>query len=304
MISIIIPTYNASKCLKELLEALEQQTMKCEEIIIIDSSSTDDTIEIAKSFGAKVITIPKQEFDHGGTRTKAAKFAGGKILIYLTQDALPYNKYAIENIIKPFYKDEKIGAAYGRQIPYPNATPFARHLRIFNYPEKSYVRSLKDKSKYGLKTCFCSNSFAAYRKSALEEIGWFKNRLIVGEDSYAVAKMLLKGYKVAYVAEAKVYHSHNYSIMQEFKRYFDIGVFHKKEKWLLDTFGKATGEGRKYLFSEIKFLLGNGCYYLIPKSFFWSMFKFIGYRLGYNYDKLPISLVKRLSMHRDWWKQD
>ena len=301
MISVIIPTYNAEKYLPKLLEILHHQTIKYEEIIIIDSSSKDNTIEIAKSFGAKVITIPKQEFDHGGTRTIAGKIAKGDILVYLTQDALPCDKYAIENLVNPFYKDEKIGVSFGRQLPYPDATLLAKHLRNFNYPDKSYVRSINEKEKYGLRTCFCSNSFAAYRKSALEEIGWFKNGLIVSEDSYAVAKMLLKGYKVAYVSEAMVYHSHNYTIFQELKRYFDIGVFHRRERWLIDTFGKATGEGKRYILSELKFLLSNHYYHLLPEFFVRNMFKFIGYKLGYNYYKLPKSIIKKLSMHSKWW---
>lgn len=301
MISIIVPTYNASKYLKKLLEVLNQQTIKFEEIIIIDSSSTDNTIDIAKSFGAKVITIPKEEFDHGGTRTKAGKIAKGNILVYLTQDTLPYNEYTIENLVKPFYNDEEIGATFGRQLPYPDAIFFAKHLRFFNYPDRSYMRSIKDKEKYGLKTCFCSNSFAAYRKSILEEVGWFKNGLIVSEDSYVVAKMLLKGYKIAYIAEAMVYHSHNYTIFQEFKRYFDIGVFHKQEYWLIDIFGKATGEGKKYVLSELKFIVNSNCYHLLPEFLVRNFLKFIGYKLGYNYNLLPKALIKRLSMHSTWW---
>jgi len=303
-ISILIPTYNAEKYLLKLINALKQQTLAhFFEIIIIDSSSQDNTISIAKKLNIKFFIIPQEEFDHGGTRTKIGKIAKGNILVYLTQDALPYNKYTIENLIKPLCINEKIGAAYGRQLPYPNATSFAKHLRSFNYPENSYIRDINDKEKYGLKTCFCSNSFAAYKKSALEEIGWFKDGLIVSEDSYAVAKMLLKGYKVAYVAEALVYHSHNYTILQEIKRYFDIGVFHRNEKWLLDTFGIAANEGEKYIHSEFKFLLNNHLYHLLPEFCIRNLSKFIGYKLGYNYHKLPKNLIQKLSMHASWWNK-
>ena len=302
-ISIIIPTYNASKYLSALLQRIKESILKEKtEILIIDSSSTDNTIEIARSFNTKIITIPKHKFDHGGTRTNAGKIAKGEILIYLTQDALPSDKYAIRNLIIPFYKDEKISVTFGRQLPHSDATPFAKHLRIFNYPDKSYVRSLQDKERYGLKTCFCSNSFAAYRKSALEKIGWFKNGLIVSEDSYAVAKMILKGYKVAYVSEAMVYHSHNYTLFQEVKRYFDIGVFHRNEKWIKDIFGCATKQGKKYVISELKFLLRNHYYHLVPEFVIRNFFKYLGYKLGYNYRLLPLKLIKRLSFHTDWWQ--
>jgi len=301
MISIIIPTYNASKYLKRLLESLDQQTMKCEEIIIVDSSSADNTIDIAKLFDAKVIIISQQEFDHGGTRTKAGKIAKGDILVYLTQDAVPYDKYSIQTLVRPFYEDEKIGAVFGRQVPYPNATPFAKHLRVFNYPDRSYIRTIDDKEKYGLKTCFCSNSFSAYRKKVLEEIGWFKNGLILGEDSYAGAKVLLEGYKIAYVADSIVHHSHNYSIVQEFKRYFDIGVFHREESWLLQTFGRPEEEGLRYILSEFNFLCQKGYWYLLPTAILRVFAKFLGYKLGRYHCKMPMYLKKKFSLHFFWW---
>ena len=301
MIAVIIPTYNASKYLSKLFKILRQQTVNINEIIIIDSSSTDNTVDIAKTYGAEIVIISKDEFDHGGTRTKAGKISKGDILIYLTQDALPYDEHTIENIVKPFQNDEKIGAAFGRQLPYPDATPFAKHLRLFNYPDKSYLRSIEDKEKYGLKACFCSNSFAAYRRAALEEIEWFKDNLIFGEDACAGAKLLLAGYKIAYMAEAKVYHSHNYTIVQELKRYFDLGVFHKSEHWLLEEFGRAEGEGKKYLKSELSFLFGQHKLYLLPEFIIRNGMKFLGYKLGKNFDKLPTSLTRYLSMNKNYW---
>ena len=244
-ISIIIPTYNAEKYLPTLLEALKSQEISFE-LMIIDSSSTDNTVEIAKTYTNRIIVIPNAEFDHGGTRTKAAKTATGDIIVFLTQDALPCENDSIEKILKPF-RDARVAAVFGRQIPYKNTSLFGKHLRAFNYRETSYVRTLQDKEQYGIKTAFLSDSFAAYRKSSLEYIDWFKDGLIVGEDTYAGAKILVDGFSLAYCAEAKVYHSHSYTIIEEFKRYFDIGVFHKSEHWILETFGKAEGEGGKYV---------------------------------------------------------
>ncbi|MBN1392850.1 MAG: glycosyltransferase [Sedimentisphaerales bacterium] len=280
MISVIIPTHNASKLLPSLLKRLQMQTARDYELIVIDSSSSDDTVDITKSHRADVITIPRLEFDHGGTRTLAAMKAKGDILIYLTQDALPYNEYAVENIVRPLVEDRNIGAAFGRQLPHPDASLFAEHLRLFNYPQTSYARTLRDKEKYGIKTAFLSNSFAAYRKSVLEEIGYFKNGLSFGEDTCAAAKMLLKGYKIAYVAEAMVLHSHNHTIRQDFIRYFDMGKFHKRENWLLKEFGKAEGEGIKYVKSEFKFLLRRKRFDLFPEFVLRLIMKYSGYTLG------------------------
>jgi len=299
-ISVIIPTYNGEVYLPKLLEALKSQTVSFE-LIIIDSSSSDNTLNIAKKYADKIISIPQSEFDHGGTRTKAGKEAKGDILVFLTQDALPYNNKSIENIVKIF-DNPNIGASYGRQLAYNHTNPFGTHLREFNYGTESYIRELKDKDKFGIKTAFLSDSFASYRRTALEEINWIKDGLIVGEDSYAGAKLILKGYSLAYLSDAKVYHSHSYTIVQEFKRYFDIGVFHKREDWILKEFGKAEGEGGKYIKSEIKYLISNNLYHLIPQFFIRNGMKYLGYKLGQKYKLIPLKLIKKLSMHSFWWK--
>lgn len=300
MISIIIPTYNAEPYIQELMEIISTQSYKDFELIIIDSSSKDVTVEIAKEYTDNVIVIPQNEFDHGGTRAKVAQIATSDILVFLTQDALPYDENTIENIIKIF-DNQKISAAYGKQIPYEETSLFGKHLRQFNYGENSYVRDRNDIKKYGLKTAFLSDSFAAYRRNALENIGWFKDGLILGEDTYAGAKMILSGYSLAYVADAKVYHSHSYTILEEFRRYFDIGVFHKSEDWILQEFGKAEGEGMKYVKSEINYLLSNGAWYLLPEFIIRNGMKYLGYKLGQKYEKLPKWMIKRFSMHYRWW---
>jgi len=298
-ISVIIPTYNAEKYLPPLLEKLKKQTIAFE-LIIIDSSSTDDTVNIAKRYTKNIITIPKLEFDHGGTRTKAAKTATGDIIVFLTQDALPCEDDSIEKLLIPF-QDTKVGTVFGRQIPYEDTSLFGKHLRTFNYSETSYIRTLQDKEQHGIKTAFLSDSFAAYRKSSLEHIGWFKDGLIVGEDNYAGAKILLAHYALAYCAKAKVYHSHSYTPIKEFKRYFDIGVFHSQESWMIETFGKPEGEGGKYVKSEFKYLLKHHAYHKIPEFFIRNGMKYFGYKLGQAHKSLPLSLVKKLSLHHLWW---
>lgn len=92
-ISIIIPTYNASKYLPDLLKKISAQTVQYDEIIVIDSSSTDNTIDIAKSYGAEIIVIPKEQFDHALTRNTAAAKAKGNILVFFTQDAMPADEF-------------------------------------------------------------------------------------------------------------------------------------------------------------------------------------------------------------------
>ena len=301
--SIIIPTYNAENYLPKLLDKLTDQTLPYYELIIIDSSSKDKTVEIAKKYTNKVIVIPSSEFDHGGTRAMAAEIASGDVLVYFTQDALPYDESCVENILQVF-KEHNVAAAYGRQLSYPDTNIFGKHLRLFNYPDKTEFRNKENIAKYGIKTAQLSNSFSAYRRSLLLEQGNFKDHSILGEDVYIGAKFILAGYTLAYVGEAKVYHSHSYSIWEEFKRYFDIGVFHQCERWILDYFGKADGEGAKYVKSELNYILYNKAWYLIPEWFIRNGVKFLGYKLGQNYTKLPLSFVKKLSMHNRWWNKE
>jgi rhamnosyltransferase len=300
-LSIIIPTYNAQEYLPKQLERLSEQSIDFE-LIIIDSSSSDRSVEIARRYTDHIIIIPQSEFDHGGTRTKAAKRASGDIVLFLTQDALPTDNYTIENIIRVF-EDEKIGAVYGRQIPYEESSLFGKHLRAFNYPSTSHRRTLSDRDRYGIKTVFLSDSFAAYRVSALIDIDWIKDGLISSEDSYAGAKMLLAGYDLAYEANAQVYHSHSYSIVEEFRRYFDIGVFYNRQRWIIEKFGRAEGEGGRYIKSELNYLIKNRAYLKIPEFFIRNGMKYIGYKLGQNYHHLPKSILYRATMHRSWWSR-
>ena len=302
MVSIIIPTYHAEKYLTTLLEKLKDQSFSEFELLIIDSSSTDKTVEIAKKYTDNVIVIPQHEFDHGGTRTKAAQLARGDILLFLTQDALPFDTDTIEKMVKVF-DNKQVGAAYGKQLAYKETNLFGKHLRTFNYTDNSYIRDKKDIAQYGIKTAFLSDSFAAYRKTALEDIGWFKDKLILGEDTYAGAKMILADYALAYVSEARVYHSHSYTVIQEFKRYFDIGVFHQCESWILKEFGKPEGEGMRYIKSEFKYLLEKDAWYLIPEFFVRNGMKYLGYKMGKHYKKLPYWLIQKISMHHRWWKR-
>ena len=149
-------------------------------------------------------------------------------------------------IIAPFF-DPKVGAVCGRQLPHLDAAPLAKHARYFNYPEGIQVKTMADVQRLGIKTAFMSNSFAAYRGAVLSGIGGFPEHVIFAEDMYVAAKMLILGWKVVYAGDAQCFHSHNYSIAEEFKRYFDIGVFHAREKWIGQRFGSAGGEGMRYL---------------------------------------------------------
>lgn len=303
-VALVVPTLNAGSKWKEWLYSFSKQTFKPQHLIIIDSSSMDNTVELARQEGFNITIIAKHEFNHGGTRQLAVSMISKvEIIVFLTQDAILANVYSLEKLLNCF-ENNQIGAAYGRQLPNINEESTGFHARLFNYPDESKIKSVNDASSMGIKTAFISNSFAAYRTNSLLGVGGFPKRTILGEDTYVAAKMLLAGWKIAYCAEAQVYHSHNYSFFQEFKRYFDIGVFHSRESWIREKLGQAEGEGLRFVLSEFRFVLSKGKWYLIPSIFIRTVLKYLGYRLGIREKNLPFQWKKYFSMHKQYWDQE
>jgi len=298
MISVIIPTRNAEDYIHRLLTSLRGQSIPSE-IIVIDSSSPDTTVKIADSFGVKTKIIVKGNFDHGGTRNLAVTHAEGNIIVFLTQDAMPDDKYFLENLIKPLENPE-IAAAYGRQVPEADARPSEKFARFFNYPEVPLIKGRDDISELGIKTFFFSNVCSAIRKKEFEELGGFTEKIIMNEDMLLASKLILNGYKIAYVPEAKVIHSHNYSWIQQFKRYFDIGVFFKKNSSALEHV-KAYNVGTEFLKEELRYLLKNRSYRGFAYVTGETIAKYFGYKLGLHYAVLPNPARKKFSMHSHYW---
>lgn len=301
-IGLVVPTLNAGHRWPAWLAAFARQAAKPLHALVIDSSSQDATVALTKNDGIDVHIIPKAEFNHGATRQLAAEMlADTEIIVYLTQDAILADPYAIQRLISSF-SDETVGAAYGRQLPRKDAGRIGSFARLFNYPEKSRTKSLADTPELGIKTAFISNSFAAYRRSALLETGGFPQNTIMSEDTCVAARMLLAGWKVAYNAEALVYHSHDYGFWEEFRRYFDTGVFHAREPWIRERFGIAETEGKRYVISELAYLLREAPW-LIPSATLRTLLKFFGYRLGILEAHLPKMLKQSFSMNKNYWKE-
>jgi rhamnosyltransferase len=299
-VGLIVPTLNAGSLWESWLKAFAQQTRKPDYLLVIDSSSSDATVALAYAQGFNVQVIPKSEFNHGGTRQFGVnKLSALDIIVFLTQDALLANPDAIECLLAAF-DDESVGAAYGRQLPHRNAGPIAAHARLFNYPAESQLRSLEDRTRFGIKTVFISNSFSAYRRNTLMQVGGFPANTIMNEDTYVAGKMLVAGWKIAYCADAQVFHSHDYSFLEEFKRYFDIGVFHTHTSWLQQTFGGASGEGLRFVISEMRYLMKHAPW-LIPSAALRTGLKWLGFKLGNLHRKLPQAIRQCFSLHKTYW---
>lgn len=301
MITVIIPTFNAKFYLSQLIESLKGQTID-HELIILDSESNDDTREFLYKANIPFVHVPKASFNHGSTRNMGVELAKNEIVLFLTQDALPVASNTLEILVKTLYDYENVAMAYGRQIPYPNTGIFGQFARYSNYPKESLLKNKSSIKQLGIKTCSCSNSFSVYRKSLLQKIGGFPSNNILGEDVSVAAQFILQGYDLAYSAEAQVFHSHDYSLTQEFKRYFDIGVFHQQQQLVLEPFTNVESAGFRYVVEESNYLIRNGAYNFLPIQYLRTLAKYIGYKIGHSHNRFPQWFNRSLSMHRSFWQ--
>ena len=222
-VSIIIPTLNAERWISRQLDSLLSQTVEAE-IIVIDSGSTDATGSIvrARADRVRLMEIPREDFDHGGTRDYALRQSAGDFVCFLTQDALPTDERCLEHLLSAFSSPD-IAAVYGRQIAYLDAPEYERLTRVFNYPEQPCIWREADIPRYGVKSYFFSNVCAAYRRDAYLAAGGFDAPILCNEDMMMAAKLLHKGYALAYTPDAAVYHSHRYTLTEELRRNARIG---------------------------------------------------------------------------------
>ena len=292
MVSVIIPTFNAMPGITDLLSALKGQTVPCE-IIVIDSSSPDNTARAALSLDVRVMSVEKKEFNHGRTRNLAVEHAAGDIVVFLTQDALPVRPDCIERLVQPL-EDREIAASYGRQTPRDDARPTEKFARHFNYPPAPSVKSWEDISRLGIKAFFFSNVCSAVRKKEFMDVGRFPEDLIMFEDMLLAARVLKAGYRIAYVPGAEVIHSHDYGWREQFGRYAAAGVSFARNQWFLEH-AKAHGEGVTLLRKEVAYFLKQGMYYWGLYALVEALFKYCGYRYGL---KLPHGPAGRTALTR------
>ena len=242
-ISVIIPTLNAEKDLPSLLRALQSQTLQPAEILIADSESADGTVRIAEGAAGdlpvRILPVKRAEFDHGKTRDWALRESVGDTVVFLTQDAVPANESFLENLVRPL-AEEKVAVVTGRQLPKADATPMEKLIRTFNYPAESHIRSETDVQKMGIKTFFCSDVCAAYNRQIYEELDGFVYPLKTNEDMFFAAQAIRNGYRVAYAAEAKVLHSHNVSLKEQYERNRIQGYEIERHRDLLGNVSKVS----------------------------------------------------------------
>lgn len=278
-VSVIIPTLNAGSMIDTLITRLEHQNRVPDEIIVVDSSSDDDTQELVKKHSnVKLLVIDRKDFNHGGTRDYAFRKSTGEFVLFLTQDAMPKDNTYIEQILAPF-ADERIALVYGRQLPRQDARPAERLVREYSYGSESFVVTAADVPKLGIKAFHATDVCAAYRRTAYLEVGGFDNPVLTNEDMFIAARFLRAGWKIAYEATAEVVHSHNFTFQQQYKRNYIQGVEIEKHK---DILGDAalTGEGLSMVTYTVRNLLTSGHLVEAGRFIIECGYRYIGNRRG------------------------
>ncbi len=304
-VDVIIPTYMPDKSFFKLVEMLENQTMPVHKIIIMNTEEKyyDKLVYenrfLEKYHNVEPYHLSKKEFDHGMTRRLGVSKSNAEVFVMMTQDALPYDLNLIENLVNAL-EEEQVVAAYARQLPREDCSEAEKFMRAFNYPATSRKKAIGDLNELGIKTYFCSNVCCAYKRDIYDKTGGFVKSAIFNEDMLYAAKVLKEGYKIAYVAEAQVIHSHNYTCKQQFKRNFDLGVSQAQHPEVFEEV-PSEGEGIRSVKKTIEHLKDKGLNKQVPYVVVQSGCKYMGYLLGKDYKKLPQKLVMKCTSNTEYW---
>lgn len=297
-IGVVIVTHRARDLLAGCFGPLRASPLR-PRILVVNSSSDDGTVEKAQQLGAETWVVPRSSFNHGRTREFARRRLGTPIVVMLTPDAHALDHDFLERLTAPIRAGEA-AVAYGRQVPRDGADAIEEFNREFNYPAASHIRSLTDWRHYGAYTHFCSNSCAAWSNAALDEIGGFPPTL-VSEETIATAALLRRGHRIAYVAEARVRHSHGSGLLADFRRQFDTGYARRAYRDLLLSREPDEARGLAYT-RALMAHLARTTPGLLPYATLHTAARYAGYRLGMAGARLPRRLKALISRQDYYWQ--
>lgn len=309
-VDVVIPVYKPGRELFALLDKLEKQTVPARRIILMNTEDKGadhwrqltSRIDFPVKYpNGEVVYVPKGEFDHGGTRHQGIERSDADIVVCMTQDAMPVDGHLLENLTA--HLSGKVAAAYARQLPGEASSEFERVSRSFNYPAASRYQSLADLEKLGIKTFFCSNVCAAYRRDVYEKLGGFARHAIFNEDMIYASALIRAGYTIAYESRAQVVHAHNYTNLQQLRRNFDLGVSQADHP---EVFGAihSESEGKRLVASAWRSMKARRKLCLFPGFCLQCAFKYAGYLLGKHYRKLPRPLILKITTNKEYWRQN
>ena len=298
-LSIVILTKNGGPLFKEVLAGLFAcDGVRETEILVIDSGSSDATLEYAREYSQiRIHEIPASEFGHGKTRNLGARMTTGSIIVFLVQDATPATTDFLKRLTAPVAEDG-FAATFGRQLPRPSTNKIEQIFLEHTYPNRREVRACSDERDLGIKSIFFSNVCSAIRRDVWEQIP-FDESLIMSEDQLWAKQVLLAGHRILYEPAATVFHSHNYGLKDVFKRNFDsgvslVGIAH-------DTFVGMASYELRYLASSVSELARRGNWLWVPYFFVYEATRATAFAAGQRAHLLPRWAKRMLSLHKYHW---
>jgi rhamnosyltransferase len=303
VISVIVPVKDGGDDLRRCLDGIaKQRTSDQIETLVVDSGSTDGSLELARSSGARVLEVAPSDFRHGATRNLAADNARGELLVFTTQDAYAADTQWLERLCAPLRSDEDVAGVYGRQIPHPDAIPPERFLLSFLYGPEARVQRASHSSALALWTTLFSNSNSALRREFWEQHP-FADDIFWAEDQDWARRVLLAGYAIRYEPAAAVHHSHTNTVRTAFKRAFDTGVAANRGFLSGGSTSSAVfrREALRYAREELAWLVRTNQRRWIPYAIAYELGKLLGIQLGARHRMLPAWMKKRCSTLPAYW---
>jgi glycosyltransferase involved in cell wall biosynthesis/GT2 family glycosyltransferase len=304
VISVVIPVKDGGLDLVRCLEAIAAQRIDEEvEVVVVDSGSTDGSVQRARNLGARVHEIPAAEFTHGGARNLGAGIAHGDILVFTTQDAYAVDESWLARLVAPLRGNPKVAGVYGRQLPHEDAIPSERYFLDFLYGRVPRTQRLSDPERLSFEATLFSNVNAAVPRAVLERYPIAQD-VIMSEDQEWSRRVLLAGLEVVYEPRAAVRHSHAYSVAGAFRRFFDSGASAGRT-YVSEARASRVAlrrAGARYAVGEIAWLWRTGRRRWLPYAAVYESAKFAGLQLGLRHERLPRGLKKRLSGLPSHWE--
>lgn len=297
MLSVVVPVKNGGSDLRRCLAAIRSQKLAEDvEIIVVDSGSTDDSVAIARRHGATVIDIPPETFTHGGSRNLGAARAQGDPLVFISQDAYPITDDWLALLIAPLRDDETVAGVYGRQLPHDGAKPPERYFLDFLYGPHPRRQSAAGVSEISMDTTLFSNVNAAIRRRLWQQFP-FSTDLVMSEDQEWSRSVILAGHSLIYEPRAAVRHSHNYTVVAAFRRFFDSGASSERA-YMSDSAESGQVLRRRafaYGWGELRWLWQTHQRAWIPYAAIYEAAKLAGLIAGINHHRLPVAVKQRFS---------
>lgn len=309
-VDIIIPVYKPDHTLCLLLQKLQEQTFVVHQVILANTEERlwEEYIQAESvrrcleklSIPLEIFHVDKGDFDHGGTRNLAVGKSQAPYFICMTQDALPLDEFLVERLLAPLQETD-VAAVYARQQAREDCRPIEAYTRSFNYPDQDRIKSREDIPALGIKTFFCSNVCAAYRRDTFRELGGFPAHTIFNEDMIYAGHAVLAGYRIGYAAGAVVLHSHNYSAQQQYRRNFDLAVSQAQHP---EVFGDvpSESEGIRMVKNTARHLVKIKKPWLLASLIWQSGWKYLGYRAGKRYRNMSRKAILKRTMNPDYWR--